>query len=167
MLALALFWLMAQASQRRGPSSAWLLLLVQFLLLTAVLIFSILARSSADTQGLTAGITAMITVSAMACQYAVLRLVLTSAISTAVMTGNLINAVLAVMDLMSGGRPLMTVDRNLRCTLLAGAGGEERVDDAVLNVACPSQSCAKRRSALARAFVEVNSAANIARLRSS
>ena len=110
MLALALVWLIAQASHRRGPSLAWMLLLVQFLLLAAVLIFSIIARPSADTQGLTAGIAAMIAVSAMACQYALLRLAIPGAISTAVMTGNLTNAVLAIMDLMSKGRPLMPVD---------------------------------------------------------
>jgi len=110
MLALALVWLIAQASHRRGPSLAWLLLVVQFLLLTAVLIFSIIAKPSADTQGLTAGIAAMIAVSAMACQYALLRLAIPGAISTAVMTGNLTNTVLAIMDLMSKGRPLMPVD---------------------------------------------------------
>ena len=38
MLALAVVWLIAQASHRRGPSLARLLLLVQFLLLAAVLI---------------------------------------------------------------------------------------------------------------------------------
>src|SRR5215831_12446989 len=51
MLALALVWLIAQASRRRGPELARLLLLVQFLLLSAVLIFSIITRPSADTQG--------------------------------------------------------------------------------------------------------------------
>src|SRR5215470_2254736 len=101
MLALALVWLIAQASRRRGPELARLLLLVQFLLLSAVLIFSIITRPSADTQGLIAGIAAMIAVSAMACQYALLRLAIPGAISTAVMTGNLTNTVLALMDLMS------------------------------------------------------------------
>jgi uncharacterized membrane protein YoaK (UPF0700 family) len=86
------------------------LLLVQFLLLTAVLIFSIIARPSADTQGLTAGIVAMIAVSAMACQYALLRLAIPGAISTAVMTGNLTNTVLSLMDLMYKDRPLLPVD---------------------------------------------------------
>ena len=110
MLALALVWLIAQASRRRGPDLARLLLLVQFLLLSAVLIFSIITRPSADTQGLIAGVAAMIAVSAMACQYALLRLAIPGAISTAVMTGNLTNTVLALMDLMSRGRPLMPVD---------------------------------------------------------
>jgi hypothetical protein len=40
MLALATVWLVAQASRRHGPSLARLLLLVQFLLLVALLIFS-------------------------------------------------------------------------------------------------------------------------------
>src|SRR5882724_7451866 len=46
MLALAVVWLIAQASRRRGPSLARLLLLVQFLLLAAVLIFSVITKPS-------------------------------------------------------------------------------------------------------------------------
>jgi uncharacterized membrane protein YoaK (UPF0700 family) len=110
MLALAAVWLIAQASQRRGPSLARLLLWVQLLLLTAVLIFSLVARPSADPTGLAAGITVMIAVSAMACQYALLRLAIPGAISTAVMTGNLTNTVLSLMDLLSGDRALLPVD---------------------------------------------------------
>jgi uncharacterized membrane protein YoaK (UPF0700 family) len=45
-----------------------------------------------------ATIAAMIAVSSMACQFALLRLTLPVAPSTAVMTGNLTNAVLAFMD---------------------------------------------------------------------
>jgi uncharacterized membrane protein YoaK (UPF0700 family) len=110
MLALAAVWLIAQASQRRGPSLARLLLWVQLLLLTAVLIFSLVARPSADPTGLAAGITVMIAVSAMACQYALLRLAIPGAISTAVMTGNLTNTVLSLMDLLSRDRALLPVD---------------------------------------------------------
>src|SRR5713226_613665 len=110
MLALAGVWLIAQASNRRGPSLARLLLLVQFLLLTGVLIFSVVTKPSANPHGLMAGIAVMIAVSAMACQYALLRLAIPGAISTAVMTGNLTNTVLSLMDMLSHGRPLMTVD---------------------------------------------------------
>ena len=110
MLALAVVWLIAQASHRRGPSLARLLLLVQFLLLAAVLIFSVLTRPSADPRGLTAGIAVMIAVSAMACQYALLRLAIPGAISTAVMTGNLTNTVLSLMDLLSRHGALLPVD---------------------------------------------------------
>jgi uncharacterized membrane protein YoaK (UPF0700 family) len=110
MLALAVIWLIAQASQRRGPSLARLLLLVQFLLLAAVLTFSVITRPSANPPGLTAGIAAMIAVSAMACQYALLRLAIPGAISTAVMTGNLTNTVLSLMDLLSNRRALLPVD---------------------------------------------------------
>jgi uncharacterized membrane protein YoaK (UPF0700 family) len=110
MLALAVVWLIAQASHRRGASLARLLLLVQFLLLAAVLIFSVVTKPSANPHGLMAGIAVMIAVSAMACQYALLRLAIPGAISTAVMTGNLTNTVLSLMDMLSYRRPLMTVD---------------------------------------------------------
>jgi uncharacterized membrane protein YoaK (UPF0700 family) len=107
MLALAVVWLIAQASGRRGPSLARLLLLVQFLLLAAVLIFSVITRPSAEPGGLAAGIAVMIAVSAMACQYALLRLAIPGAISTAVMTGNLTNTVLSLMDLLAKDRALL------------------------------------------------------------
>jgi uncharacterized membrane protein YoaK (UPF0700 family) len=69
------------------------------------LIFSVFTKPSANPHGLMAGIAVMIAVSAMACQYALLRLAMPGAISTAVMTGNLTNAVQALMDMLSGGRP--------------------------------------------------------------
>src|SRR5262249_59078704 len=65
MLAVAVVWLIAQACGRRGPSLARLLLWVHFLLLAAVLVFSVAAKPSADPHGLTAGIAVMIAVSAM------------------------------------------------------------------------------------------------------
>ncbi len=110
MLALAAVWLIAQASHRRGPSLARLLLLVQFLLLAAVLIFSVITKPSTSQHALMAGIAVMIAVSAMACQYALLRLAIPGAISTAVMTGNLTNTVLSLMDLSSSRHPLLPVD---------------------------------------------------------
>ena len=110
MLALATVWLIAQASGRHGPSLARLLLRVQFLVLAALLIFSVITRPSADAAGSRAGAAAMIAVSAMACQYALLRLALPGAISTAVMTGNLANAVLSAMDLLAARTPLLPHD---------------------------------------------------------
>src|SRR5260370_26463768 len=110
MVAVATVWLIAQASDRRGPSLARLLLLVQFLLLAAVLIFSILTRPSADPQGVAAGIAVVIAGAAMACQYALLRLAIPDAISAAVMTGNLTNTALSLMDLLSKHRALLPVD---------------------------------------------------------
>ena len=109
-LAVAAVWLLAQASGRRGPGLTRLLLLVQFLLLTGVLIFSVITKPSANPHGLMAGIAVMIAVSAMACQFALFRLALPGGISTAVMTGNLTNTVLSLMDMLSHRRPLMTVD---------------------------------------------------------
>jgi uncharacterized membrane protein YoaK (UPF0700 family) len=107
--ALAAGWLIAQASGKRGPELARQLLVIQFLLLAIVLVFSIFAHPSAHPHGLMAGIAAMIAVSAMACQYALFRLAIPEAVSTAVMTGNLTNAVLALMDRRSR-TPLMTGD---------------------------------------------------------
>ncbi len=107
MLAVAATWLIARTSGGRGPGLARLLLLVQFLLLAAVLIFSVITNPSANPHGLMAGIAVMIAVSAMACQYALLRLAVPGAISTAVMTGNLTNTVLWAMDTLSPTQPLM------------------------------------------------------------
>jgi uncharacterized membrane protein YoaK (UPF0700 family) len=112
MLALAAVWLLARALGRGRSQLARLLLLVHFLLLTGLLAFSVITRPSASPRGLMAGIAAMIAVTAMACQYALFRLAIPGAISTAVMTGNLTNAVLSLMDGLSPRRPLMTVDRS-------------------------------------------------------
>jgi len=118
MLAVAVVWLIARVSGRHGPSLARLLLWVHFLLLAALLVFSVAAAPSADPMGLTAGIAVMIAVSAMACQFALLRLAIPGAISTAVMTGNLTNAVLSSMDLLSRGAPLLPDDaRRLKRSL--------------------------------------------------
>lgn len=67
-------------------------------------------KASADPVGLLAGTAAMIAVAAMACQYALLRLAVPGAISTTVMTGNLANAVLSAMDLLTDRRPLLPHD---------------------------------------------------------
>jgi uncharacterized membrane protein YoaK (UPF0700 family) len=109
MLVLAAVWVVARISSRRGSGLARRLLVIQLVLLTAVLIFCVIGRPSGNPQGLTAGIAAMIAVAAMACQYALLRLAIPGAISTAVMTGNLTNTVLSLMDATSRN-PLLPVD---------------------------------------------------------
>src|SRR5262245_44980710 len=110
MLAVAAIWLIAEASHRRGASLALLLLVVQSVLLAALLIFSVITGPSDDPFGVTAAVAVMIAVSAMACQYALLRLALPEVVSTAVMTGNLTNTVLLLMDLLSKGRTLPFAD---------------------------------------------------------
>jgi len=110
MLAVAAAWLIAEASRRRGVSLARLLLLVQFLLLVVLLIFSVITKPSADPDGLRAGVAVMIAVAAIACQYALLRLALPKVVSTAVMTGNLTNAVLSLMDVLKNWRTLPPAD---------------------------------------------------------
>jgi uncharacterized membrane protein YoaK (UPF0700 family) len=108
-LALAGVWLIAQVSHQHGAQLMRSLLMVQFLLLATVLVFSVIARPSTAPHGLIAGIAVMIAVSAMACQYALLRLAMPRAVSTVVMTGNLTNTVLSLMDSLSS-RPLLPVD---------------------------------------------------------
>ena len=100
-LAVVAVWLVARASGKRGPALARLLLLVQFLLLGGVMVFSVITSPSATLHGLTAGIAVMIAVSAMACQYTLLRLAVPGALSTAVMTGNLTNATLSLLDTLA------------------------------------------------------------------
>ena len=107
-VSMALVWFIARLSNRKGPSLVRLLLLVQFLLLAAVLVFCVVAAPSSNPHGILGGVAALIAVSAMACQYALLRLALPGAISTAVMTGNLANTVLSIMDARSRGHPLMS-----------------------------------------------------------
>jgi len=66
MAAVAAVWLIAKASGRRGHALARLLLLVHFLLLACVLVFSVISDPAVNPHGLMAGIAAMIAVSAMA-----------------------------------------------------------------------------------------------------
>jgi uncharacterized membrane protein YoaK (UPF0700 family) len=86
------------------------LLVVQFLLLAAVLVLSVAAKPSSNPHGMLACVVALIAVSAMASQYGLLRLGIPGATSTAVMTGNLTNTVLSIMDALSRGHPLMSAD---------------------------------------------------------
>src|SRR5262250_1758839 len=109
-LAVAATWLIAKASGRRGIGLMRPLLLIQFLLITFLLIFSAVTKPSADPHGLMATVAAMIAVTSMGCQFALLRLTLPVAPSTAVMTGNLTNAVLELMDLSSRTQPLTQID---------------------------------------------------------
>src|SRR6516225_12168501 len=66
-LAVAATWLIAKASGRRSTGLMRLLLLIQFLLITCLLIFSVITKPSADPHGLMATIAAMIAVTAMGC----------------------------------------------------------------------------------------------------
>jgi uncharacterized membrane protein YoaK (UPF0700 family) len=122
-LAVAAMWLVARASGRRGPRLVRLLLLVQFLLLIGVFIFSVITKPSATPHGLLAGIAVMTAVSAMACQYALLRLAMPHAVSTAVMTGNLTNTVLSLLDELSPTRrSTSNATERLRTSLALLAG---------------------------------------------
>jgi uncharacterized membrane protein YoaK (UPF0700 family) len=99
MLAVAATWLIARRSEKHGVPTLKRLLANQFLLLAGCFIFSVVTHPSSNPHGLSAGIAVMIAVSAMASQFALLRLTRPQAPSTAVMTGNLTNAVLSFMDM--------------------------------------------------------------------
>src|SRR5258708_24389643 len=58
-IGVAAMWLLARASRRRGPGLARLLLLVQFLLLFVVFVFSVFTNPSANSHGLMAVLTAL------------------------------------------------------------------------------------------------------------
>ena len=108
MAAVAAVGLIARTSGRHGRDLARLLLLAQFLLLAGVLIFSVITKPSANPHGLMAGIAVMIAVAAMACQFALMRVAIPGAISTAVMTGNLTNTILSLLDTLYRGQPLIS-----------------------------------------------------------
>jgi uncharacterized membrane protein YoaK (UPF0700 family) len=110
MLAVGAVWLFARASGKRGLALLRLLLLVQFLLLMLVLVFSVVTKPSTAPHASMADVAAMMAVSAMACQFALLRLSLPVARSTAVMTGNLTNAVLSALNTISPDKPSKASD---------------------------------------------------------
>jgi uncharacterized membrane protein YoaK (UPF0700 family) len=123
MLAVAGTWLIARTSNKQGPALARLLLIVQLILLVAVLGFGVYFKPSANPHGLIAGIAAMLAVSAMACQYSLLRLALPKVVSTAVMTGNLTNAVLSLVDISWSGRSTTANAERLRLARIPSLRG--------------------------------------------
>lgn len=139
-LAVAGAWLIAKASERNGWDLVRILLLVQFLLLTCVLIASVGFDSTSKPHGLAACIVAMISVSAMACQFALLRIGVPGAPSTAVMTGNITKTVLSLLDTLWRKEPLIqNAGQQLKKTLelvvgffagcLVGAAAVSRLRD--------------------------------------
>jgi uncharacterized membrane protein YoaK (UPF0700 family) len=116
-------WFIARWSHRRGRALAELLLALQFVLLVAVLVFSVVIGPSKHPHGPMAAIAALIAASAIACQFALFRLALPRAVSTAVMTGNLTHAALSLLDAISAREPLTKVDsRQLKQVLLLLCG---------------------------------------------
>src|SRR5258708_38168379 len=84
-VAVAGVWLIAKASDRRGPALLRPLLVLQFLLLSCVLILGVTLHVSATPNGSMTDVAAMFATSAMACQFALLRFSVPGAPSTAVM----------------------------------------------------------------------------------
>ncbi|MGH7742556.1 MAG: YoaK family protein [Candidatus Eiseniibacteriota bacterium] len=88
----------AKLLRLRGVVLARSLLLAQFLLLAAVLVFSVRHDADSTAHEWVTTVAAMIAVSAMACQFTLLRFTVPGTPSTAVMTGNLTESVLSLMD---------------------------------------------------------------------
>ena len=107
--AVALVWTISKLLRRRGTALVRPLLVIQFALLACVLLTSAAAYGgNGGSDGAWATVVPMVAVSAMAAQFSLLRLVIPNAPSTAVMTGNLTNSVLSVLDVISFGQPLTT-----------------------------------------------------------
>jgi uncharacterized membrane protein YoaK (UPF0700 family) len=123
LVAVAGVWLISQALGRRGQGLARPLLLIQFLLLACVLALSVIFNPAANRHGIMSTVIAMIAVAAIACQFSLLRLAVPGAPSTAVMTGNLTNTVLSLLDTLSPWRSLTTgAGERLKKTLRPVAG---------------------------------------------
>jgi uncharacterized membrane protein YoaK (UPF0700 family) len=101
MVTVAVVWLFARTAAARNAALRQRLLVAQSLLLAVVLVFSLVTHPSADPHGMAAGIAVLIAASAMACQNALLHVTVAGAPSTAVMTGNLVGAVLGLLDALS------------------------------------------------------------------
>jgi uncharacterized membrane protein YoaK (UPF0700 family) len=118
----AFVWVVAKALGRSGAHLARPLLLIQFLLLICVLALSVVFNPAANSHGFMAIVVAMIAVAAMACQFSLMRLAVPGAPSTAVMTGNLTNVVLSLLDTLSS-RPLSVgANERLKKTLMVVVG---------------------------------------------
>jgi uncharacterized membrane protein YoaK (UPF0700 family) len=108
--AVAAVWLISKLSGRKGPPLVRLLLVLHLLMLTAVWVLSLLEHPALKPAGLRAGVEAMIAVSAMACQFTLLQIGIPGAPSTAVMTGNMTNSVLSLLELLAPGEPIEKLD---------------------------------------------------------
>jgi uncharacterized membrane protein YoaK (UPF0700 family) len=106
LMAVAAAWMVARLSHAQGPALARVLLAFQVVLLTGVLILSISSDLPANPRGLIATVAAMMAVSAMAVQFSILRFAKAGP-STAVMTGNLTTSVLSLLEVVTGGTPLL------------------------------------------------------------
>lgn len=106
LLAVAAAWMVARLSRAQGPALARVLLGFQVVLLIGVLVFSAISNLPANPRGLMATIAAMMAVSAMAVQFSILRFARAGP-STAVMTGNLTTSMLSLLEVITGGHPLI------------------------------------------------------------
>jgi uncharacterized membrane protein YoaK (UPF0700 family) len=116
-VATAAVWFLAKTSDRQDTGRARLLLILQFALLTCVLIISTIYHPSRNPGRAISVVDAAVALSAMACQFAFLRIVIPGAPTTAVMTGNLSMTVLALLDILAKESSTAEARRQLQKTL--------------------------------------------------
>ncbi|HEX2328232.1 MAG TPA: YoaK family protein [Candidatus Angelobacter sp.] len=112
-IAVALVWVIARTLRKHGRPVGRPLLFLQSLLLAGVVMASVFDGHSSSPDSLELVIDTILALSAMACQYSVLRLVMPVVPSTAVMTGNLTSATLALFDVISSHPVLKDSPRRL------------------------------------------------------
>ena len=139
---MAATWRIAHVSNTHGAALARPVLGVQFVLLAAVLIFNVLTRPSTNPHGLIAGVAAMMAVSAMAYQYALLRLALPKVVSTSVMTGNLTNTVLSLIEMLLAHGSFEAADFGTEKLVISRLSGR-------LSGGCRRLLCARLNSVIA------------------
>jgi uncharacterized membrane protein YoaK (UPF0700 family) len=123
MLVVAIVWLVASMSGRRGPALLAPLLRIQLLVLAAVLVFSVSQHAAEQPHGVAGGIAGMLAVAAMACQAALSRAAVSGGPMTGAITGNMTIAVLSLLDTLSEREPLLDHARErLRTSLPLVAG---------------------------------------------
>ena len=108
MLAVAAAWGVARIASTNRVSAMRALLWIQFLLLLAVFVFCSMRQALGGS--VEAG--ALIAVGAMGCQFALLRITLPGSPSTAAMTGNVTDAVLSFLELLSRDPPAKPIPRD-------------------------------------------------------
>ena len=97
----AVVWLLVRRIGALSPAATRAVLLMQFGLLLAVLLVSVLGHVTQSPTGSVALVTVLLATSAMAAQNALLHLQVPGSPATAVMTGNLVSTIIFALDAVS------------------------------------------------------------------
>ena len=120
---IAVVWLLVRKIGRGSPGATRVVLLMHFLLLLAVLVVAVVGRAGQFPTGAAALAAVLLAAAAMAAQNALLHLQVTGAPATAMMTGNLVSAVILTLEAIStggAGRPVVAARLRGVLELLGG-----------------------------------------------